>query len=102
MIMPFWLAFGFFGTSGVITYSALSQSFPLHLAGRVNTALNLLVFIAAFIGQWAIGAIIEIWQPGAVGATTDFGYTTGFAMMLSLQVAAMVWFIVASKGFRRK
>lgn len=102
MIMPLWLAFGFFGTSGVITYSALSQSFPLHLAGRVNTALNLLVFIAAFIGQWAIGAIIEIWQPGAVGATTDFGYTTGFAMMLSLQVAAMVWFIVASKGFRRK
>lgn len=102
MIMPLWLAFGFFGTSGVITYSALSQSFPLHLAGRVNTALNLLVFIAAFIGQWAIGAIIEIWQPGAVGATTDFGYTTGFAMMLSLQVTAMVWFIVASKGFRRK
>ena len=102
MIMPLWLAFGFFGTSGVITYSALSQSFPLHLAGRVNTALNLLVFIAAFIGQWAIGAIIEIWQPGAVDATTDFGYTTGFAMMLSLQVTAMVWFIVASKGFRRK
>ena len=102
MIMPLWLAFGFFGTSGVITYSALSQSFPLHLAGRANTALNLLVFIAAFIGQWAIGAIIEIWQPDGVSATSDIGYTTGFAMMLSLQVSAMVWFIVASKGFRRK
>jgi hypothetical protein len=43
-----WILFGFFGTSGILPYAALSQSFPLNLSGRVNTTLNLLVFLAAF------------------------------------------------------
>ena len=43
-----WILFGFFGTAGILPYAALSQSFPLHLSGRVNTALNLLVFVVAF------------------------------------------------------
>lgn len=40
-VLPLWMLFGFFGTSGIVTYAALSQQFPPWLAGRVNTALNL-------------------------------------------------------------
>ncbi len=40
-----WLVFGFFGTSGIVPYAALSQRFPADLAGRLNTGLNLLVFV---------------------------------------------------------
>ncbi|RPJ69669.1 MAG: MFS transporter, partial [Desulfobacteraceae bacterium] len=50
--LPLWLLFGFTGTTGVIAYAGLSQSFPVDLAGRVNTALNLVVFVAAFAAQW--------------------------------------------------
>jgi MFS family permease len=42
---PVMVLFGFFGTSGILPYAVLSQSFPSHLSGRVNTALNLLVFM---------------------------------------------------------
>ena len=85
-IRPLWLSFGFFGTSSIITYSALSQSFPLHLSGRVTTAVNLLVFVASFIGQWAIGAIIDLWPAGPTGSFSAIGFKAGFILMLVLQV----------------
>ena len=87
-----WIGFGFFGTSGILSYSALSQQFPPALAGRVNTGINLLVFVAAFICQWGIGAIIQRWpaQPGGGFATA--GYLAGFAAVLALQIAAALWF----------
>lgn len=72
-LLPLWIAFGFFGTSGVLSYAVLSQSFPLTLSGRVNTALNLLVFVAAFTGQWGMGAMINHW-PLAGGGYADIGY----------------------------
>ncbi|MBU1568343.1 MAG: MFS transporter [Proteobacteria bacterium] len=95
-ILPLWLAFGFLGTSGVIAYSALSQSFPVHLSGRVTTALNLLVFIAAFVGQWAIGAIIGFLSPGAGQPLTAAGFNAGFGLLLCAEVAGLVYYLIAS------
>ena len=92
---PLWLMFGFFGTSGIIAYAALSQSFPVQLSGRVTTAVNLLVFIAAFAGQWAIGAIIGMWPHGDGGSYAPQGFTVGFGIMLFIQVLSLAWFFVA-------
>lgn len=92
-----WIVFGFFGTAGIISYAALSQSFPVHLSGRVTTGINLLVFVAAFIGQWAIGAIIEIWPIGANGGYSVEGYRAGFGMMLVFQVVSLGWYFYAGR-----
>lgn len=100
-IKPLWLAFGFFGTASIITYTTLSQSFAIHLSGRVTTAVNLLVFVAAFIGQWAIGAIIGLWPPTSAGGFATAGFKAGFSLMLVLQVLALIWFLIASKRFQR-
>jgi MFS family permease len=62
-----WMLFGFCGTAAILPYAVLSQSFPLNLSGRVNTALNLLVFLVAFAAQWGIGAIIGQWPTTASG-----------------------------------
>jgi len=94
---PLWVAFGFFGTSGILSYAALSQQFPPALAGRVNTGINLLVFVAAFICQWGIGAIIHLWPPNAGGGFATEGYLAGFFVMLMLQVAAALWFAWAGR-----
>ena len=59
--LPLWILFGFFGTSGILPYGALSQLFPATLTGRLNTTLNLLVFVTAFCAQWGIGALIGLW-----------------------------------------
>jgi predicted MFS family arabinose efflux permease len=91
-----WVLFGIFGTTGIIPYAVLSQSFPLHLSGRVNTGVNLLVFICAFAAQWGIGAIINLWPAPATGGYATPGYRAGFAMMLCLQVLGLLWFFAAS------
>ena len=96
-----WVLFGIFGTTGIIPYAVLSQSFPLHLSGRVNTGVNLLVFIAAFSAQWGIGAIINLWPGTAAGGYAPAGYQAGFAMMLCLQAIALLWFVAASIRMNR-
>jgi len=91
-----WVLFGIFGTTGIIPYAVLSQSFPIHLSGRVNTGVNLLVFICAFAAQWGIGAIISLWPGTATGGYAPPGYQAGFGMMLCLQVVALLWFFIAN------
>lgn len=92
---PLWFAFGFFGTAGIIAYPALSQAFDLRLSGRVSTAINLLVFVSAFAGQWLIGAIIGLWPVGPDGGYAAQGYRAAFGVILALQFAALLWFVVA-------
>ena len=92
-----WIAFGFFGTAGIVPYAALSQRFPAALAGRLNTALNVLVFVVAFASQWGIGVVISRWAE-AFGGDPANGYRAAFTLMLALQAATTLWFFV----FRRE
>ncbi len=101
-VLPVWMLFGFTGTTGIISYASLSQSFPAHLSGRVSTGLNLLVFVAAFAGQWGIGATIDLWPKTAGGGYAPPGYQAGFTMMLGLQVAALIWCGIASMRLRKR
>lgn len=100
--LPFWILFGFFGTTGILAYAALSQAFPRHLAGRANTALNLLVFVVAFVAQWGMGGVIGWWpeQPG--GGYPLAAYRASFGMMAALQaVAAVAFWWARQRGIGR-
>jgi MFS family permease len=94
--VPIWLAFGFLGTSGIIAYSALSQSFPVQLSGRVTTAINLLVFIAAFVGQWVIGVIIDFFTKDAAELSSQ-GFAIGFLLMLLLEFFGLLYSILGGR-----
>ncbi len=97
---PLWILFGFAGTACILPYAVLSQSFPRHLAGRANTALNLPVFLGAFAAQWATGAIIGLWPQTATGGYDPTGYRAGFGAMLLLQLIAAGWFLRAGRKAR--
>lgn len=88
-----WCAFGLFGTSGIVCYAVLSQSFPKTLAGRVNTALNVLAFSAAFGAQWGLGGLIGLFPAEAPGAYQPAGYHLAFAVTLGIQLVCFVWLI---------
>ncbi len=92
-----WMLFGFFGTTSILSYAVLSQSFPPQLAGRVITGLNLMVFLSAFGAQWAIGALIDLWPRAVTGGYAPRGYQAALAMMLGLQLAGMIWFYLAGR-----
>src|SRR5262249_970263 len=53
----------FFGgaTAVVLSYSLFSRRYPKEMAGRVNSALNVAVFVGMFSGQWAVGAVLNLW-----------------------------------------
>jgi len=91
-----WTLFGFFGSGSILYYAGLSQRFPSRIAGRVNTAMNLLVFVAAFVLQWGIGVVIDHWSPGEEFSAA--GYRVAFTTVVVLQGLALLWYLL----FRRK
>jgi MFS family permease len=90
---PLWIAFGFLGTSGVVSYSSLVQIFPVHLSGRVTTAINLLVFVAAFFSQWAIGLCVDSFAKTETGNLSPLGFKAGFLFLLVLQMAGWLIYV---------
>ncbi len=91
-IQPFmWLLFGFLGTAGTVNFAILSQAFPVSMAGRANTALNLLVFVASFLAQWGIGMIINPYPAGG-GRYAPERYALAFGVTTVLQAVGLVWF----------
>ncbi|HEX5079680.1 MAG TPA: MFS transporter, partial [Geminicoccaceae bacterium] len=49
--LPMWFLFGMFGQVAVLAYPWLSSHYGAALSGRANTAVNLLLFLAAFAVQ---------------------------------------------------
>ena len=88
-----WAAFGFFGTAGTLCYAALSQHFPRALAGRANTALNLLVFVMAFLLQWGIGLVLGQFNVPEGAHYAPRGYQLAFALITAAQLLALLWFL---------
>jgi MFS family permease len=87
--------FGFFGTAGILSYTALTLSFPSRLSGRVTTGINLLVFLSGFSLQWAMGAVINQWGSPLPGRYDPAGYQAALFMVLVLQVLGLTWFFIS-------
>jgi predicted MFS family arabinose efflux permease len=87
--------FGFFGTAGILSYTALTLSFSSTLSGRVTTSINLLVFLSGFALQWAMGAVINQWDAPLPGQYDPAGYQAAFLMVLALQVLGLAWFFIS-------
>ncbi len=84
-----WAAFGFLGCGTVVGYAALTQLSPPEMAGRVNAAINLVVFLVAFAVQWGVGATLT-----AYSTNLPEGHTIALSTVTGLQVLAWLWFIL--------
>ena len=82
---------GFFGTSSILIFAGYAQMFPKNLSGRVSTILNFLIFVSAFIIQWGIGVIIEMWPPTASGYDPE-SYQAAIGALVLLQAAGLAWY----------
>ncbi len=82
----------FFGssTSVVLSYSLFSRRYPTAMAGRVNSALNVSVFIGMFSGQWAVGLILNLWPATANGYAPE-AYAWALGGLWLVQFAGLVW-----------
>ena len=86
-----WFALGLVFSVGNLAYALLQGDFKAALAGRVNTALNLMVFLGAFVIQWGFGAMVDVLQ--AAGHAPRAAYQVTFGGLLVLQVTSWLWFL---------
>jgi len=91
-----WALLAFVYPTSNIAYPILVRSLPLALSGRANTALNLTAFIGAFGLQWGMGIAVDALRAGGWGVSS--AYRATFAIVLLLQLAAVVWMLVARTG----
>lgn len=82
----------FLGAGSTVNYAVISQHFGSQLAGRANTALNLLVFVASFLMQWLVGVVIGLWEDPLTQEYAPVGYRVAFGGLALLQALALVWF----------
>lgn len=86
-----WWLYGLGASANVLAFTVLNEGFPRELAGRTNTAANLMMFSGGFALQWGIGLIVDAtlaW--GGVERTVALRYA--FSVVLFLDVAALTWF----------
>jgi len=82
----------FFGcsTSVVLAYALFSRRYPTAMAGRVNSALNVSVFIGMFSGQWAVGLILNLWPQAGTGYAPE-GYAWALGGLWLTQFLGLAW-----------
>jgi hypothetical protein len=90
-----WIAYGAFCCSGTLAFAALARNFPVALAGRANTALNVVVFLGAFGIQWGVGAAVDLLR--ARGADAAAAHRGPFWAVLVAQALSYAWFVASGR-----
>ena len=94
--LALWLAYFGLGMGGPLVFTILARAFPPQLSGRVNTAVNVLMFVAAFVIQWGVGVLLDQW-PAEQGRYAADGYGVAFGVLLAAMCALYV-FMLTGKG----
>lgn len=91
----------FFGcaTAVVLSYSLFSRRYPKEMAGRVNSALNVSVFVGMFSGQWAVGLVINQWPQSASGYAPE-AYPWALGGLWLVQFSGLLWLWSGRRLFR--
>lgn len=88
--------YGFTGTAASLNYAVLTHGFPASMAGRVNTSLNLAIFVAAFALQWGMGVVIGLW-PATGGGWPPVAYGAALAIPAGLGAATLPWLMAEAR-----
>jgi predicted MFS family arabinose efflux permease len=85
-----WCVFVAAGTAVVLGYSILSRRVPREMAGRANTAINVVGFVGMFGGQWGIGLVLDHWPQTSAGYAPE-AYPWALGMVWAVQLAGLAW-----------
>jgi MFS family permease len=89
-------ALAFAAVSGAsMSQVTIAQAFPAPLAGRVNTASNLLVFGGAFAWQWLLGVAADAFAAGW-GLSPAARLQAALALLWLAMLAAYGWLLLCT------
>lgn len=95
--LPLWALAGFCASGPIAMFAVISARFPPELAGRCNTALNLLGFFGGFLLQSGIGFVLDQFPVAADGRYDPAGHRLALAVAVAIQTAAFIWFFLAGR-----
>lgn len=92
-----WSLYGLGAAVNVLGFTVLNDGLPREIAGRANTALNLLIMGGSFVAQWGIGLAVDL---ARTRLALDVGASlrAAFVLVTLLEVATLAWFAL---GWRR-
>lgn len=76
----------------ILMQTQTALAFPRHLAGRVLTTFNLVMFGGAFFIQWGIGLLADLFS--ALQYSPETSLTLAFACLVILQLCSLAWFVL--------
>ena len=88
-----WFLFGLLSSATYLSYAAQTQHFSAALTGRAITAMNGFLFVLAFVCQWGIGGVIELFPATAEGGYSKSAHATALWIMIALQTLCYLNFI---------
>ena len=86
-----WSLYGLGITVNVLAFTVLNEGFAVSLAGRANTALNLIMIGGSFVAQWGIGLAVDAARAG-LGLDLAGGLKLAFAAAIALYALSFGWF----------
>ena len=86
-----WLVLALCVPVTTLVQSYLALSFPAALAGRANSAYNLMLFVGAFATQWGFGVVADGLKASGMNAVDAFRLTLAAAVVL--QTGSLVYFV---------
>jgi MFS family permease len=95
-----WPLYGLGAVVNVLAFPVLNDGLPSELAGRSNTATNLLMFGCSFVAQWGIGVTVDVAR-ASLGYDTAAGLRLAFGVCLAIYALAFLWFFYGWKRYAR-
>lgn len=87
-----WVIYGLTGQAANLGYATLGAHFGRELAGRAQSAANLILFLASAFFQSATGWVLD--HLGKDPSTTKSDhYAIAFGVLLVLELAAFAWYV---------
>ncbi len=90
--------FGLSGSGSNLAYVSLGERFGPAMAGRAQTSLNLMLFLAAALLQSGIGWALDIIDALGVPGGAPMHYALVLGALLVAQILAVIWFATGSDG----
>jgi MFS family permease len=91
-----WFSYGYFAQVTLVNYALIAQHFGAELSGRAVTAVNLFIFLFAFLLQSIFGMIIDAWPTASeTNPHPITAYVFAFSCLVVLEVLALIWYLVS-------
>lgn len=86
-----WLILALMVPAMFLLQTQMALAFPKHIAGRILTTYNLMVFVGSFSVQWGFGLLTDLFQ--GFGYDSSQALTGAMGILVILQFASLLWFL---------